>query len=496
MAERKSLNDNAVARVSRPASGRKEIKDIELGLSLRVTPSGVKSWSVVYRLKDEAGKRTLKKRKTVGYHPTMSVAQARAEARKITELARTSIDPEKNAAEEAAAQRREDAKASKSIFKAVAEDWCRAMEAGKLTGSRERPVTPETAAGRRSLLERQVIPELGPLSLDKITNDDVREVLDRIEAEEGPVDNALKVIRGVYRFAAGRGQFPGAPPTMGMTARQPKSKEAKALSDDQLALVWITAQRMGWPYGSLIQMLMLSGQRRREIAFLRWSEVDWDRRLLIIPKERVKNRAGEHEVPITAPMERILRDAEARCAALRRPADDEEEATAANRDLVFPSVVTGGPLAGWHRLKDLFDRAMQAELVGLNEAERRAVRAGGKLRNETKKMKEEALAKIAQAKIDPWTLHGLRHTLVTRLLAGEENAEGEIIWSPRIEFVQAVVNHEITMGVTKTYDNSDVQRRYRLQKRELLEWWARKLMVIVGEAEPQNNVVTMPKKAG
>lgn len=496
MAERKHLNDNAVARVTRPASGRKEIKDIEPGLTLRVTPSGVKSWSVVYRLKDEAGKRTLKKRKTVGYHPTMSVAQARAEARKITELARVGIDPEKNAAEEAAAQLREEAKASKNTFKAMAEDWCRAMEAGHAIGGRERPVTLETAAGRRSLLERLVIPELGSLAVDKITKADVRSVLDRILSEGGPEGNALKVIRGVFQFASDHSTFSGKFPTNGVKARQSRKREVRAATDDQLALIWTTAQRMGWPYGSLIQMLMLSGQRRREIAFLRWSEVDWDRRLLIIPKERVKNRAGEHEVPITVPMERILRDAEARCAALRRPADDDEdEVTTADRDLVFPSAVTGGPLAGWHRLKDLFDRAMQAELAGLSEAERRAVRAGGKLRDETKRMKAEALAKIAQVKIEPWTLHGLRHTLVTRLLAGEENAEGEIIWSPRIEFVQAVVNHEITMGVTKTYDNSDVQRRYRLQKRELLDWWARKLMVIVGEAEAADNVVAMPARA-
>lgn len=492
MAKRTYLIDNRVTRETRPETGRKEVKDVEPGLSLRITPSGVKSWSVVYRLQDGDGKRTVKKRKTVGYHPTMSVAQARAAARKITELARAGIDPEAQAAEEAATKHREDIKASRDTFGAVAEEWCRAMEAGKLTGSRDRPVTPETAAGRRSLLERQVLCDLGKLNLRKISNDDVSATLDRIERENGPVDNALKVIRGVFQYAAGRGQFSVVPPTTGIKKRQPKSKEVRAATDDQLHLIWATAQRMGWPYGSVVQMLMLSGQRRREIAFLRWSEVDWSRRLLIIPSERVKNRAGAHEVPITPPMEAILRDAEARCAALQRATDDAHETAAAAPDLVFPSAVTGGPLAGWHRLKDLFDRAMQAQLAALNDDERRAVRAGGKLRDETKALKADALAKIGRVKIEPWTLHGLRHTLVTRLLAGDENEAGEIIWSPRIEFVQAVVNHEITMGVTKTYDQSDLQRRYRHQKRELLEWWARKLMAIVGEAEAQENAALNP----
>src|SRR5256885_7702404 len=80
---------------------------------------------------------------------------------------------------------------------------------------------------------------------------------------------------------------------------------------------------------------MLTGQRRREIAFLRWEEVDFERKLLTISADRVKNRAGAHEVPITPTLETILREAKANCEAL----DDKS-------GLVFPSGVTAGRPGG------------------------------------------------------------------------------------------------------------------------------------------------------
>ena len=57
--------------------------------------------------------------------------------------------------------------------------------------------------------------------------------------------------------------------------------------------------------------------------------------------------------------------------------------------------------------------------------------------------------------------------------------------------LQATVNHEITAGVTQRYDHGDVQRRYRLRKRELMEWWNRKLLNIV-DGRQESVVVQMP----
>jgi integrase len=148
------------------------------------------------------------------------------------------------------------------------------------------------------------------------------------------------------------------------------------------------------------------------------------------------------------------------------------------------------PISGWTPLRAKLDRTVQGELSDLSDVEWHAIRAGGALRPDTRKLKAEALAKIAATPTTPWRLHDLRHTCITRCRDGEENAAGEITWSAPLDVLQATVNHEITAGVTRVYDHGDLQRRYRLRKRELLEWWSRKLMTIV-EGAASENVVTL-----
>ena len=106
---------------------------------------------------------------------------------------------------------------------------------------------------------------------------------------------------------------------------------------------------------------------------------------------------------------------------------------------------------------------------------------------DTRELKAAALAKISATAPVRWRIHDLRDTFITRCRDGAENTDGEIVWSAPIDVLQATVNHEITVGVTGRYDHGDLQRRYRLRKRELMDWWSRKLMLIVGEGEPQDS---------
>ena len=76
---------------------------------------------------------------------------------------------------------------------------------------------------------------------------------------------------------------------------------------------------------------------------------------------------------------------------------------------------------------------------------------------------------------------------------GEENEEGETTFAIPLDVVQQVVNHEITAGVTSVYDHGDIEKRYRLRKRDALEWWGRKLMAIVGQDQNSENVITLHK---
>ena len=472
---RKHLTDIAVERYARPANGRTEVSDSEAGLFLWVTASGVKSWAVIYRLPNAEAKRTIKRKTVVGRHPAMGVADARESAREIMSLAARGIDPEAKAADEKIATERAFAERQSQSFGAVSDDYIAAMRAGKLVGGRKRPVVPNTVVARQSLLNRLVLPSLGSLPLNEISQTKIARLLSEIEKNEGPVDETLKVVRNVFKFAMSRGLYQGVLPTMGMTKRQPPMKVTRALADKELKSLWEAAGHHGWPYGSVVQLLMLTGQRKMEIAALRWGDVDWDRGLLVIPSERVKNRAGAHEVPLTDAALSILKDAQIACQALA----GKGGLTASS--LVFPSETGTTPISGWTKLKASLDRTVCGFIAGLSDEERRAIRAGGALRPETRQLKAGALAKVKLTPMSHWRIHDLRHTFITRCRDGEENAEGEIVWSAPLDVLQATVNHEITSGVTRVYDHGDIQRRYRLRKRELIDWWSGKLLKIVSE---------------
>jgi integrase len=71
----------------------------------------------------------------------------------------------------------------------------------------------------------------------------------------------------------------------------------RGLSDAELRAIWDAAEAMGYPYGPCIRLLVLTGQREREVADMRWSEADFDRRLWTIPAARMKGGRA-HEVPL------------------------------------------------------------------------------------------------------------------------------------------------------------------------------------------------------
>ncbi len=73
----------------------------------------------------------------------------------------------------------------------------------------------------------------------------------------------------------------------------------RTLTNDELQLVWDAADQQGYPYGALVKLLLLTGQRLHEISDLSWKEVHLDAKLIRIPAERMKG-GRLHEVPLAA----------------------------------------------------------------------------------------------------------------------------------------------------------------------------------------------------
>ena len=78
----------------------------------------------------------------------------------------------------------------------------------------------------------------------------------------------------------------------------PKHPRQRVLSDIEIAAFWRASGRLGYPIGSLFRMLLLTGQRKSEVAEARWREFDLHNRLWVVPPERFKSDAA-HNVPLS-----------------------------------------------------------------------------------------------------------------------------------------------------------------------------------------------------
>lgn len=87
----------------------------------------------------------------------------------------------------------------------------------------------------------------------------------------------------------------------------PKISEERdrVLTDPEIVRIWRSAEIMGFPFGKFFQLLLLTAQRRTELAQIKWSEIDVSRKILTIPMERTKTDRA-HIVPLSAQALAIL----------------------------------------------------------------------------------------------------------------------------------------------------------------------------------------------
>ena len=86
----------------------------------------------------------------------------------------------------------------------------------------------------------------------------------------------------------------------------PASPRQRVLSDIEIAAFWRATGRMGYPIGALFQMLLLTGQRRSEVAEARWCEFDLRNQLWTVPPERFKSDSTTR-VPLSADVLALLK---------------------------------------------------------------------------------------------------------------------------------------------------------------------------------------------
>lgn len=127
--------------------------------------------------------------------------------------------------------------------------------------------------------------------VDKITHEDVAAALDAIPHKSARA-HALKDLRTFFNWCIPR--YLKTSPCIGLKMPAYKSRE-RVLTDDELRRVWIAAEEMGYPFGTIVRLLILTGQRRGEIGSLKWEYLNQGG--ITLPSEITKN-GREHNFPI------------------------------------------------------------------------------------------------------------------------------------------------------------------------------------------------------
>lgn len=223
------------------------------GFGVCVSPSGTKSFVLVYRHGGRA------RRMTLGRFPILGLAEARKLAHKALSQLAGGTDP--IADKEAHRQR------DSNWFPAVLDEFIRLHCA--------RHNRANTAKETERLLRTEFLPKWRKRDVRSITKVDINWSIDGIleRGSPGAAQHAFAAVRKFFNWCVERGLLEVSP-CMGMkNPTKPKSRDW-VLSDEELRLVWRAATQVGYPVGPITQLLILTGQRRGEVAGMRWPDLD------------------------------------------------------------------------------------------------------------------------------------------------------------------------------------------------------------------------------
>lgn len=268
---RKKLTPKTIDALPPAKDKRYEVRDALIpGLLVRVSVSGGKVWYVTTRVDGRL------RRIRVGRYPIVSLADAREQTREIlrkVELGLPLIEPQVEEEEV-------------TTLGGIIPEFIRLYAKPR---NRDWKGTESVLTKFASLNDRPI---------DQIKRRDVVKVLDDIVAYGTPfrANRALAAIKKLMSWCLDRGVIEANV----LAGLQPPTKEVardRVLSDDELRACWAGADEEGFPFGTCTKLMILTGQRRSEVAGMRWSEVDLEKAIWTIPAKRAKN-ATLHMVPL------------------------------------------------------------------------------------------------------------------------------------------------------------------------------------------------------
>lgn len=290
---KKALTDAAVKRLKPPANGQVDYFDAGYpGLALRVSYGGGKSFVFFYRIGGKLRRMTLgayraplegEKEPPPRLGEPVSLSGARQLWRQAREDASAGRDPSTARSK----------KTGGTDFKTVSEEWLRRDQA-KNRSYRE----------AKRVVERELVPAWDLRHVSTIGRRDILDLVDGI-VDRGSIIMARRVqayIARFFKWCVWRG-ITEANPAADLQKPGAEVRRDRVLTEQELSFVWRVAGETEWPFGPIMQLLILTGARREEIGGLRWREIDGGE--ISLSGERTKN--GEpHTIPLSKPALAII----------------------------------------------------------------------------------------------------------------------------------------------------------------------------------------------
>ncbi|MDH3474560.1 MAG: integrase arm-type DNA-binding domain-containing protein [Rhodospirillales bacterium] len=281
---RMTFTESAVAAVAPPAAGRLDLWDAELpGFGLRVASTGRRSWQLMYR---HGGR---KRRLQLGGYPALPLPLAREAALDALEAVAAGRDP---AAERAALT------GGTLTFERLAEAYL------------ARYAKPRKASwqAEQRMIERDLLPAWRRRPAEGITRRDVIEQVERV-AQRGHLHAAnrrLALIRKIFAWGLEVDMVP-ATPVVGVKPALREVPRERLLSEEELTRLWHAWERIGWPFGPLFKLLLVTAQRRGAVAELRLRDIALTGQVWTLPPARsldgrphARPRGLPHALPLSA----------------------------------------------------------------------------------------------------------------------------------------------------------------------------------------------------
>lgn len=394
----------------KPGEKRYQVFDASVpGFSVRVTPEGRKTFSIQYRCLGQW------RRMTVGTYPTMTLADARDQAREALRKAANGQDP--------AAEKKEKrlAETFGELATAYIDGYAKApriVNRETLLDANGQPVPRKKTWREDERVLRVYFKQLANMKAAQVRRADVRSILNEM-AKTAPIqaNRALAVVRKMFNWAIQQDIIENSPCTH-IPRPGDENQRDRTLADEEIKNVWKAFNDDATALAASMKLRLITAQRGGEVISMEWSEIDLKTGWWTMPAEKSKN-GSSHRVWLSAPAVRILKDLEK---------ERSENKRLLGSRYVFPNPRDGNePM---HELQKAIQRIRAASGVDFNG-------------------------------------HDLRRTAATKM--GEMGIPEKTI--------SRVLNHVLPgeSKMTPIYN----RYKYDPEKKEALDKWAKRLMRIV-----------------